>query len=284
EEGRSAALQDDVDQVHRTLDLQAGKLVQAVEYDLGPGNGKRLLLVIHHLVVDGVSWRVLLQDLERGYEHLKNGEPLQFGARTTSFRRWAEGIQKYSTQSQVTEESKYWSDDPRKTVKPLPQDYPGQESKGEAQQSITLSLEEEETRELLQDVPRIYRTQINDVLLTALARVLAGWAGNRPVLVNLEGHGREEILAGVDLSQTVGWFTTIFPVLLDLEGEWEAGRALKQIKEQLRQVPGRGFGYGMLRFVHPDEQVRGTLAGLPQAQISFNYLGQFDQVFRGSQL
>jgi amino acid adenylation domain-containing protein/non-ribosomal peptide synthase protein (TIGR01720 family) len=284
EEGRSAALQDDVDQVHRNLDLQAGKLVQAVEYDLGTGNGKRLLLVIHHLVVDGVSWRVLLQDLERGYEQLKNGEPLQFGARTTSFRRWAEGTQKYSMQSQVTEELKYWSDDPRKTMKPLPQDYPGEESRGEAQQSITLSLEEEETRELLQDVPRIYRTQINDVLLTALARVIAGWTGNRQVLVNLEGHGREEILAGVDLSQTVGWFTTIFPVLLDLEGEWEAGRALKQIKEQLRQVPGRGFGYGLLRFVHPDEKVRGTLAGLPQAQISFNYLGQFDQVFRGSQL
>jgi len=286
ESDQKLVMELDADRAQASLDLEAGRLVAAVEYDLGPGRNKRLLLVIHHLVIDGVSWRILLADLERGYEQLKNGQTTSFG-KTTSFRKWSEWVRQYSSEERLKQEMAYWCAEPRKKVKPLPKDLEvagTQDATTEDLQTIVVSLAEEETRELLQEVPRVYHTQINDVLLTALGRVCAEWTGSRQVLIDLEGHGREEVLAGMDLSETVGWFTAIYPVLLEVEEDWEIGKALKQTKEQLRRVPNRGFGYGVLRYVTEDETIRRELAELPQSEISFNYLGQFDQVFRESKL
>jgi amino acid adenylation domain-containing protein/non-ribosomal peptide synthase protein (TIGR01720 family) len=286
ESDQKVVLELDADRVQASLDLEAGRLVAAVEYELGTGKNKRLLLVIHHLVVDGVSWRILLADLERGYELIKNGQAPSFG-KTTSFRKWSEWVRQYGSEEQLKQEMAYWCAEPRRKVKPLPKDLElagTQDDTTEDLQTVVVSLEEQETRELLQEVPRIYHTQINDVLLTALGRVCAEWTGGRQVLVDLEGHGREEVLAGMDLSETVGWFTSIYPVLLEVDEDWEAGKALKQTKEQLRRVPNRGFGYGVLRYVTGDDAIRRQLAELPQSEISFNYLGQFDQVFRESKL
>ncbi|HET8888390.1 MAG TPA: condensation domain-containing protein [Candidatus Angelobacter sp.] len=286
ESDQKLVMELDADRAQASLDLEAGRLVAAVEYDLGPGKNKRLLLVIHHLVIDGVSWRILLADLERGYEQFKNGQAPSFG-KTTSFRKWSEWVKQYGSEERLKREMAYWCAEPRKKVKPLPKDLEVagmQDATTEDLQTVVVSLAEEETRELLQEVPRVYHTQINDVLLTALGRVCAEWTGSRQVLVDLEGHGREEVLAGVDLSETVGWFTSIYPVLLEVEENWEVGKALKQTKEQLRRVPNRGFGYGVLRHVTEDETIRRELAALPQSEISFNYLGQFDQVFRESKL
>ena len=141
---------------------------------------------------------------------------------------------------------------------------------------MSVSLNIEETRALLTEVPKAYRTQINDVLLTALVQVLANWSQSTSVLIDLEGHGREEILPDVDLSRTVGWFTTIFPVLLKLVATENLGETLKSIKEQLRGVPNRGIGYGLLRYLSGDAEITSQLSSLPQAEVSFNYLGQFD--------
>jgi non-ribosomal peptide synthase protein (TIGR01720 family) len=138
-------------------------------------------------------------------------------------------------------------------------------------------LSPEETRALLRDVPQAYDTQINDALLTALAQTFVQWSGTRCLLVNLEGHGREEILEGVDLSRTVGWFTTMFPVVLELQAD-APGEALKSVKEQLRRIPNRGIGYGLLRYLKGDAAITEKLRSLPQAEVSFNYLGQFDQM------
>ena len=286
ESDQKLMLELDTDRAQASLDLESGKLVSAVEYDLGPGKNRRLLLVIHHLAVDGVSWRILLADLERGYEQLKSGQALNLG-RTATFRKWAEWVHQYGSEEQLRQEMAYWSAEPRRKVKSLPKDTgTGSEldESTEDLQTVSVSLEEAETRELLQHVPKVYHTQINDVLLTALGRVCADLTGSRQVLIDLEGHGREEMLASMDLSQTVGWFTAIYPVLLEVEQDWEAGRALKQTKEQLRRVPNRGFGYGVLRYICEDEKIRRELTELPQAEISFNYLGQFDQIFRESKL
>jgi non-ribosomal peptide synthase protein (TIGR01720 family) len=141
-----------------------------------------------------------------------------------------------------------------------------------------LKLSAEETRALLQEVPRAYNTQINDVLLTALAQAFARWTGESSLLVDLEGHGREEILEGVDLSRTVGWFTSMFPVVLELGEASNQGDALKSVKEQLRKIPNRGIGYGVLRYLNADKQVAQHLRALPAAEVMFTYLGQFDQV------
>ncbi|NEP15182.1 MAG: non-ribosomal peptide synthetase, partial [Symploca sp. SIO2C1] len=141
--------------------------------------------------------------------------------------------------------------------------------------NVTKSLSQEQTTALLQEVPSAYNTQINDVLLTALVISLGELMETQTVLIDLEGHGREELFEGVDLSRTVGWFTSIFPVELQ-RSSGDLGEVLKSVKEQLREIPDHGIGYGILRYLSQDEQIRTQLAALPQAQISFNYLGQFD--------
>ena len=141
-----------------------------------------------------------------------------------------------------------------------------------------VSLSEAQTQALLQDVPSVYHTQINDALLTALAETLSSWVGEQRVLVDLEGHGREPLFEEVDLSRTVGWFTSLFPVLLDVGGSTDVGSRLKRIKESLREIPERGLGYGLLRYMSQDEGVRDALRKLPQAQVIFNYHGHLDQV------
>ena len=150
--------------------------------------------------------------------------------------------------------------------------------------TVSVALNAAETRALLSEVPRVFHTEINDLLLTALAQSFAGWTGRRTLLVDLEGHGREELFADLDLSRTVGWFTTIFPVLLDLRGAASPIEELKRVKEQLRGIPRRGIGYGLLRYLSGDAQVRAQLEALPQAEVSFNYLGQLDQVLAKSEL
>jgi len=239
--------------------------------------------------VDGVSWRILVEDLERGYSQLLGGEELEFGPKTTSYQQWAAKLQGYGASAGVREELEYWSRDGRRVEARLPRDEGGRESENvfSTQKSVTVWLEEEETRQLLQEVPQAYQTQINDVLLAALGRVCGEWSGRDAVLVDVEGHGREEeVVEGVDLSRTVGWFTSTYPVVLEVgeASEWEPGRALSGTKELLRGVPGRGMGYGVLRYGKGNEEISQRLRGLPQAEISFNYLGQIDQVMRESKL
>ena len=165
----------------------------------------------------------------------------------------------------------------------LPTDYPvAADANTEASaREFTVTLTPAETTALLQEVPPVYNTQINDVLLTALAQTFTGWTGGRTLLLDLEGHGREAPLdygkhEDIDLSRTVGWFTTIFPVRLAVTTE-EPGAALMAVKEQLRAIPNHGIGYGLLRYLHGDVAVRDALAVLPQPAVSFNYLGNFVQ-------
>jgi non-ribosomal peptide synthase protein (TIGR01720 family) len=153
-----------------------------------------------------------------------------------------------------------------------------------AARTVSVSLDAHETRALLQEVPVAYRTQINEVLLTALVRALATWTGSRCLLLDLEGHGREEILEGVNLSRTVGWFTTIFPVVLNCGDAQSAVEALQSVKEQLRRIPNRGIGYGLLRYASGDSSVAEKFQALPQAEVRFNYLGQIDRVFLDSSM
>jgi non-ribosomal peptide synthase protein (TIGR01720 family) len=140
----------------------------------------------------------------------------------------------------------------------------------------------EETLSLLKRVPSVYNTQINDALLTALAQTITAWTDQTSLFISLEGHGREEIIKNVDLSRTSGWFTTIFPTKLTLPDSPSPGEALKSIKEQLRRIPNRGIGYGLLRYLCQDEAVKAKLAASPKPQILFNYLGQFDRALPDS--
>ncbi|WP_410668109.1 non-ribosomal peptide synthase/polyketide synthase [Amycolatopsis sp. cmx-4-68] len=219
-------------------------------------------LAVHHLVVDGVSWRVLVEDFERGYDQARRGEPIDLGPRTTSFQEWATRLAGHAGAGGFDDELAHWRGLPAHTG--LPVDGEG-DATNASMRSVTVRLPAAETEALLREVPAVYRTQVNDVLLTALGRVLRDWTGRTPV-VDLEGHGREELFDDVDLSRTVGWFTTVFPVALDVPDDW--GTALKSVKEQLRAIPRRGLGYGALR------HLTGTAPAI-DPQVSFNYLGQF---------
>lgn len=271
-ETRAAALQ-------ASLALSEGDLVRAAYFDLGPARPARLLWVIHHLAVDVISWGILLDALQTAYGQLSEGAPVRLAPRSTSFKTWAERLREYVRSPALAEEAGYWLDGRREGAAPLPRDNSEGENTEASVGVVWAELEAEETKALLQQVPKVYRTMINDVLLTALARAFARWTGESSLLLDLESHGREELFEDVDLSRTVGWFTCIFPVRLDLRGTAGAGAALKAIKEQVRSVPGGGVGYGVLRYLSEDEPTRSRLGQFPEAEVSFNYIGRSGQTY-----
>ncbi|MFJ3484091.1 non-ribosomal peptide synthetase [Pseudomonas sp. NPDC090202] len=264
------------DQIQRSFDLQHGPLVGALLVD-GPNGEQRLLLAIHHLVVDGVSWRILLDDLQVAYRQILAGNAAQLPAKTSALRDWAARLQAYAGSESLREELQLWQQQLAGPANELP----GQREQGSQQnrhaQTVSVRLDAAATRQLLQQAPAAYRTQVNDLLLTALARVVGRWTGQPSTLIQLEGHGRETLFDDIDLTRTVGWFTSAYPVRLN-PLDAGPGEAIKAIKEQLRGVPHKGLGYGVLRYL-ADAASREAMAALPHAPITFNYLGQFDQSF-----
>nr|WP_225778800.1 non-ribosomal peptide synthetase [Pseudomonas sp. Marseille-Q3773] len=269
------ALEQVGNQAQRSLDLEQGPLLRAVLGEL-PDGSQRLLLVIHHLVVDGVSWRVLLEDLQQAYQALAAGQTPVLPAKTSAFKAWAEQLQGYATTPALQHEMAYWHEQLQGVDDALPCDNPQGANLQRCAASVATRLDAHWTHKLLHEAPAAYRTQINDLLLTALARVIARWTGREQVLVRLEGHGREDLFDGIDLSRTVGWFTSLYPLKLSPQAQW-AG-SIKTIKEQLRAVPDKGLGYGVLRYLGGSE-ARQLLGRLPAGEIVFNYLGQFDSSF-----
>jgi non-ribosomal peptide synthase protein (TIGR01720 family) len=266
-----AAVESECDAVQRSMKFDGG-LFRVVLFETGAE--QRLLLAAHHLIIDGVSWRILVEDIARGLEQAGRGEPVSLGRKTTSYRAWAERLRDYADGEAAASELEFWRGVERSAAAGLPVDYPGGANTIADGASVEQWLDAEETRALLQDVPKAFRTRINDALLTALAETVGGWTGSRRVLVEMEGHGREEeLFADVDLSRTVGWFTCVYPVLLDLEGAEDAGAALRRVKESLRQIPHGGVGYGVLRYLRGGAE----LGGGADPEVSFNYLGQLDQ-------
>ncbi|GER90172.1 hypothetical protein KDW_43340 [Dictyobacter vulcani] len=276
---QATAIEQEAAQEQASLDLVKGPLVRATYFDPGQQQPARFLLVIHHLIVDGLSWRILLEDLQTVYEQLEKQQPIVLPAKTTSFQYWSRELYKYAQSDVCRAELSYWLQQLHVPQVALPVDYRSGANNVGSTRTITLSLTEAETRALLTDVPAIYHTQMDDILLTALAQAMREWTGENHLLVNLEGHGREDIIDSADISRTIGWFTSLYPVQLDLKNVSRPGPMLKQIKEQLRSIPQHGIGYGLLRYLTEDSQIAAQLRQLPQPEVSFNYLGQFDQAF-----
>ncbi|HEP8040159.1 TPA: non-ribosomal peptide synthase/polyketide synthase [Pseudomonas aeruginosa] len=270
-----AALRALADEVQRSLDLADGPLLRALLATFDDGS-QRLLLVIHHLVVDGVSWRILFEDLQTAYRQLLAGQTVELPAKTSAFRDWAERLQAFAGDGGLDGELAYWQGQLQGASSDLPCLDPLGDQSNRHARSVSCGLDAEATRQLLQEAPAAYRTQVNDLLLTALARVICRWTGQVDALIQLEGHGREELFAEIDLTRTVGWFTSLFPLrLTPAEG---IAASIKGIKEQLRAVPNKGIGFGALRYLGSAAS-QAALAGLPVPRITFNYLGQFDGSF-----
>ncbi|NUL01705.1 amino acid adenylation domain-containing protein [Streptomyces lunaelactis] len=271
------------------LDAAAGVMAQFVWFDAGDGAPGRLLVVLHHFVIDGVSWRVLLPDFAAAWEQVRAGKTPELPEATTSARRWAHALVDAAASPERVAELGLWREvvagpDPILGTRPLDPEVDVVSKSGH----IWVRLPETVTETLLNTLPATFRGGVNDGLLTALALAVTRWRRARGIdesstLIRLEGHGREEdAVPGADLSSTVGWFTTMFPVRLDLagvdldeafEGGPSAGAAVKAVKEQLLAIPDKGIGYGLLRYLNPE--TANELKQYSTGQIGFNYLGRY---------
>jgi non-ribosomal peptide synthase protein (TIGR01720 family) len=268
-------LKDISNEHQRSLDIEKGQLIRVVLITTADyQTHNRLLIVIHHLVVDGVSWRILLEDLRLIVGALMQGNTPILGNKSSSYREWYNGLAEYGNSSRLLAQRAYWHKAVQR-YRPLPYDhsYAGPVRIKDAGHYRS-RLSQAQTQALLQDVPAVYHTEINDILLAALAKTICEWSGSEEIAIGLEGHGREDILDGIDLAHTMGWFTCVYPILLSKGPGAAPADWIKGIKEQLRKVPDKGLGYGILKYINKEPQLQGDLPW----DIMFNYLGQLDNV------
>ncbi len=270
----SSFMEEVVERLQAGLNITHGPLIRAALFNLD--EGCRFFITIHHLVVDAVSWRVLLEDFQRVYESVLHGQQVELPPKTTSFRDFALKLSDYS--KTIAKELSYWSRQDWQSAARLPRDLEGINTECSARH-VRLRLGQEATEMLLHLLPANHRIHTVEVLLTALYLTLSHWTEGEVIRVDLEGHGREEFIEGIDLTRTVGWFTSIYPILLSFDPSTEGG-IMGSVKEQVRRVPQKGLGYGVLRYLERHQELR----QIPQAEVSFNYFGQLDQHFNAYSL
>jgi len=266
-ESLAAEIRARSDKYQRSLSVEEGIVMRMVWLQTPEKEeSNRLLLVIHHLAVDGVSWRILLEDLEQ----LLGGDEVSLGNKSSSYRQWHSALINYGQSRRLQGQKEYWWQVAGSYIS-LPEDHA---YKGKVLQKdmrdYQVRLGDKQTRQLLQEAPKVYHTEINDLLLGALSAALCGWTGKGHVVIGLEGHGREAITGEIDSSRTAGWFTSLYPVLL--KGGSGAGTLIREVKEALRRVPDKGLGYGVLKYIERAP----ALQGRDPWDIIFNYLGQLD--------
>ncbi|QIR33194.1 non-ribosomal peptide synthetase [Bacillus velezensis] len=267
-------IESEVAALQQRMDIEKGPLLKAGWFKTRSGD--YLFVTVHHLAVDGVSWRILLEDLSAAYTQAVKGQPVQLPPKTDSFKQYAERLSEYAKSSKLMREEEYWRFIEEETAAELPYEKPQHQTGADSiRQTVSFTLTEEETSVLLQQVNRAYHTDTQDILLTAAALALRDWTGGGRLRIAMEGHGREHIMPELDISRTVGWFTSMYPVLIDLNTAGaELGTAVKTVKDTLGRIPDKGIDYGILKYMTPPEQK--TIRFRQAPEISFNYLGQFN--------
>lgn len=264
-----------IDRLHGSIDLEDGPLVKVGLFKTNEGD--HLAIIIHHLVMDGISWRILFEDLTLAYNQALNREQIILPAKTDSYQVWVNRLKEYANSKAMHKELSYWRQIESSEIKALPKsDHRIGPKKVIDNISYSFQLSKTETEQLLSKVHGAYNTEINDILLAALGRAVWQWTGDEKVLICLEGHGREEIIKNVNISRTVGWFTSVYPVVLNLPNIEDLSYHLKLVKETVRSIPNKGIGYGLLKYLvaeHGQQDIQFNL----EPEIKFNYLGQFDK-------
>jgi amino acid adenylation domain-containing protein/non-ribosomal peptide synthase protein (TIGR01720 family) len=257
------------------LNFEFGPLMRAAYIDCGEDRPGRLLITVHHLAVDGVSWRVLLEDIEKAYRDIVSGKSAALPPATAPFSAWAKQVLAWPQSAAAKSEPAWWQEviTRSESAATLLAESDGVMANTEANSYVIRTrLTREETTALVQKVPAVMRSRINDVLLTALCRAVNAVTGNRRIAFHMEGHGRESHIGGdLDVSRTVGWFTTVFPVCLDLPETSDLAEQVRDVQQQLFAMPGNGSGFSALGLRH-------------EAAVLFNYLGRMDSVTEGSEL
>ncbi|MCX6580368.1 MAG: amino acid adenylation domain-containing protein [Candidatus Aminicenantes bacterium] len=261
--------------LQRGIDLRDGPLLIGGLFKTPMGD--HLLLIIHHLVMDGISIRILIEDLSIGYAQAQKGEEIKFQEKTDSFLYWSHKLLEYAGSKSTLKEFEYWKEIELLNFENLPRDriVSKEDKKIKNNETLQITLAETETEKLLKDIHRCYNTEMNDILMTALGMAINDWTGMENIPVSMEGHGREPIMEDVISDRTVGWFTTQFPVILNIKQSDSISHKIKKVKESLRRIPNKGVGYGILKNLTPVEMKQG-IRFENEPEIILNYLGQID--------
>jgi len=278
---RHGRLEEAATALQAGLDLAAGPLLAAALFDLGEPDGARLLLAVHHLAIDAVSWGIVLEDMWAAYAAVARGEAPALPAKTTSFREWADRLGRHARSAAGRAEAAHWLATVDCRPARLPVDDPGGADVAGTEETLTVTLDAAETAALLGELAERHRARAQDVLLAGLATALARAAGGPTVLVDVEGHGREPLADDLDLTRTVGWFTSLFPVRIEVDASAGPVAALAAAKRALRAVPRGGIGYGCLRWLGDDAALAARL-GAVRPEVGFNYLGRLDALLGGA--
>jgi non-ribosomal peptide synthase protein (TIGR01720 family) len=277
----SSAIDAAATELQGTLDLSHGPLLLAARFDLGARRPGRWLVCIHHLAVDNLSWPFLLEDFEATYRALGRGERVALPAKTVSFKDWSTRLNDHARSETVAREVEYWLSSVDGTAV-LPQDVPDGDNTYGSKNTVSVSLTASETQLLLDEARKAWNATVSDLLLTAATEAFSKWSQHSTLLIELEGHGREEFIEGIDVSRTAGWFTTMYPAVLRLRPSARPAEAIRTVKEQLQTIPNHGMNFGLLRYLNPDARAR--LQECPHAEVVFLYLGAADQTESGSSL
>lgn len=253
--------------IQKSINLATGPLLKIGHFITD--NEDHLLIVIHHLLIDGISWRILFEDFSFAYNAVLNKNNIVFPPKTNSFKYWSEKLKEYANSPKLLKEQPYWEKAARDFVPPLPKDNKiSREQKiNQNQRNIIVSFSEFETENILKNSCKTYNTEINDILLSALVHSVCKWGNIESIMVELEGHGREQIIEDININRTIGWFTTQYPAILKYYED--ISTLIKETKENLRQIPNKGIGYGILKYLREDKSLKA------EPEICFNYLGEF---------
>lgn len=274
EQDQLEAIEAQAAAIQASLNLSQGPLIRFALFDRGRNQSARVLIVAHHLIIDFVSWQILLEDLISAYQQLSQGTEVRLPAKTTSFQYWANKLTQYAQSPELLQQASHWEALGTATARPIPLDFPDGQNTEASSRIITRRLSPEDTQFLLNVMPSTYRTPVMTVLLASLALSLRDLSGSEQIMIELEGHGRELLFDDVDLSRTIGWFTVLSPVVFNLTGVKSPSDAVQVIKQQLNQIPQRGFGFGLLKYLAQQMDSLIAIKSVPQPEIIFNYFGQ----------
>ena len=251
---------------HRGLHLKQSPLLNSVLFSKNEDESDTLLLVGHHLIVDVISWQIVIEDLEQLVEASQIGQELKLPMKTTSWLQWASRLREEITSKTTLDELTYWKKQSQPSENALPKSGSLEQNTISNMKTFTTVMDSAYTQAILQELPKVFNTHINDVLLTAVGSAVGNWSDSQTVRIDIEGHGREMLFEDIDTTRTVGWFTTISPVIIPVYKDQTNVQRLKQVKDTMKIRPRNGIGYGLL-----SEQLGANVTN--QSEISFNYLG-----------
>ncbi|WP_438711358.1 amino acid adenylation domain-containing protein [Aquimarina muelleri] len=254
-------------QLQSGFNLSQGPLFVIGHFRLSDGD--RLALICHHLVIDGISWRILLEDLSSLYTQYISGEKISLPLKTDSFQHWGFLLQEYANSENIEQEYAYWENILVNSIPEFPVDKEEKSNKRTLNKQLSFTLDKRLTSVMQTSIHDVYNTDINDLLLTGLGLAIKNVFGINKSIVNMEGHGREDIIEDVDVSRTIGWYTAVYPMLLEVSNSSDATMSLIQVKDDCRSIPNKGVGYGILKYLG-----KGFSSEISPT-IKFNYLGDF---------